>query len=95
MVFYASLIFSLLISFAVSQGADHPGPEVKELESTSSLRHLSDQRHATVIYFLLFGTETLVGATPETIEKTNDYVIRFSQLWPLPFLLHQPIYSLK
>lgn len=82
-IYYTMTMLSLLICCSVTQGADHPGSEMKKLESATSPRYLSDQRHATVIYFLIFGTETVLGVTPKTIEKTNDYVIRFSQIWPL------------
>lgn len=46
-------------------------------------RYLSDRDNATLVYLLAFGTETVVGVTRRTIEETNDYVIRFSRLWPL------------
>jgi hypothetical protein len=46
-------------------------------------RYLSDDNHATQIYFLLFSAETVTGVTQQSIEKTNHYVIRFAKVWPI------------
>ncbi len=79
----ALMVLSLALTSPDTRGGEHTGSGGKETESETSSRYRFDDLHATVIYFLLFGTETVVGVTPQTIERSNDYVIRFSKVWPL------------
>ncbi len=83
LILSAFMVLGASFLFSNTWGRELMGSREKEAESSIDSRYRSDDMHATVVYFLLFGTQTVAGVTPQTIEESNDYVIRFSKKWPL------------
>ncbi|HQR15663.1 MAG TPA: hypothetical protein PLZ37_13980 [Nitrospira sp.] len=80
---WTGLILSLLLTSAMSAGEQDKFRENAIDSGMSSSRYRSDDHHSTVLHFLPFGTETVMGITPQAIEEHSDYILRFSKIWPM------------